>query len=110
MTSDMSGTETIDRPKIITDDSVDEDLKKPKLYVVLVHNDPFSPRGFVVDVLQRYFQKNAEQASQIMLRAHTQGLGAVGVYTFEIAETKAAAANGYSRSQSQPLTFSVQEE
>jgi ATP-dependent Clp protease adaptor protein ClpS len=99
-------TETIDNPEEI----VDEDLKKPSMYVVLVHNDPFTPRGFVVEVLQRYFQKNADEAGKIMLRAHTQGLGAVGVYTFEIAESKASAANAYSRSQGHPLTFSVQEE
>lgn len=80
------------------------------MYVVMVHNDPFTPRNFVVTVLQRYFQKDAREASAIMMRAHTEGMGAVGVYTFEIAEMKANVANTYSREQGHPLYFSVEEE
>ena len=106
----MSGTETIEKPGGITIEDTEGDVKKPRMYVVLVHNDPFTPRGFVVDVLQRYFQKTAAEAAGIMIRAHTQGQGAVGLFTFEIAEAKASAANEYSRSQGQPLSFSVQEE
>jgi ATP-dependent Clp protease adaptor protein ClpS len=102
----MSDTQVLEKPKDLTRD----DVQKPKMYVVLVHNDPFTPRAFVVSVLQRYFQKDARQASQIMLIAHTQGLGAVGVYTFEIAEMKANLANTYSREQGHPLYFSVEEE
>lgn len=102
----MGDTTTIDKPKDLTKDEV----QKPKMYVVMVHNDPFTPRQFVVTVLQRYFQKNAQQASQIMLTAHTQGLGAVGVYSFEIAEMKANVANTFSREQGYPLYFSVEEE
>jgi ATP-dependent Clp protease adaptor protein ClpS len=104
----MSNTETIEKPKDLTRD--DPDAQKPKMYAVLVHNDPFTPRQFVVSVLQRYFQKNAQQANQIMLTAHTQGYGAVGVYTFEIAEMKANVANVYSREQGYPLYFSVEED
>ncbi len=80
------------------------------MFVVFVHNDPVTPRGFVVEVLTRYFQKNAEQATQIMMTAHTQGMGAVGVYTLEIAETRSSIANQYAREQGFPLHFSVQEE
>jgi ATP-dependent Clp protease adaptor protein ClpS len=102
----MADTETIEKPKDLTKD----DVQKPKMYVVMVHNDPFTPRVFVVSVLQRYFQKNGQQAAQIMMTAHTQGHGAVGVYTFEIAEMKANVANTYSREQGHPLYFSVEEE
>jgi ATP-dependent Clp protease adaptor protein ClpS len=102
----MSQSDVLDKPKITTD----EKTEKPKMYVVLVHNDPFTPRGFVVEVLQRYFQKNGDEAAKIMMRAHTQGMGAVGVYTFEIAETKTEVANSYSREQGYPLFFSVEEE
>lgn len=84
--------------------------KRPSMFVVLVHNDPFTPREFVVEVLKRFFIKTPEQALKIMITAHTNGLAAVGTYTKEIAETRASKANEYSRSEGRPLTFSVQEE
>ncbi len=87
-----------------------EKTKRPAMYVVFVHNDPFTPRGFVVEVLRRFFGKTEEQASKIMLTAHTQGMGAAGIYTKEISESKAETANKHSRDQGHPLTFSVQEE
>lgn len=87
-----------------------EKTKRPAMYIVFVHNDPFTPRGFVVEVLRRFFGKTEEQASKIMMTAHTQGMGAAGLYTKEISETKAMTANKYSRDQGHPLTFSVQEE
>jgi len=99
---DGTGIEVLDRP--------DEKLKRPSMYVVFVHNDPFTPREFVVEVLKRFFQKTEEQAMKIMLTAHTQGMAAAGVYTKEIAETKADAANAYSLSEGRPLKFSTQEE
>jgi ATP-dependent Clp protease adaptor protein ClpS len=101
----MSDSTTINRPQVIPDEKV----KEPKLYAVLVHNDPFTPRGFVVEVIQRYFQKTADEATAIMLRAHQSGVGAVGVYTRELAETKAALANKYSKDQGKLLLFSVEE-
>lgn len=84
--------------------------KRPLMYVVFVHNDPYTPRQFVVDVLKRYFQKDETQATKIMLTAHTKGMGAVAVYTHEIAEMRASQANSFARSQGHPLNFSVQEE
>lgn len=95
---------------IHTEDQVRERTQAPKMYVVLVHNDPVTPRGFVVEVLTRYFQKTADEATKIMMTAHTQGMGAVGVYTLEIAETRASVANQYAREQGYPLQFTVQEE
>lgn len=80
------------------------------MYVVMVHNDPFTPREFVVEVLQRYFQKNADEATRIMLRAHKSGLGMVDIYTREIAEMKAAIANQYSQDQGRVLLFSTEEQ
>lgn len=87
-----------------------EKTKRPAMFIVFVHNDPFTPRGFVVEVLRRFFSKTEEQATHIMMTAHTQGMGAVATYTSEIAEVKAETANKYSRNQGHPLTFSVQEE
>lgn len=98
----MSRPEVIEKPKIKID--------KPKMHAVMVHNDPFTPREFVVEVLQRYFQKNGEEATRIMLRAHKSGLSLVGVYTREIAEMKVSVANQYSRENSKVLQFTSEEE
>lgn len=86
-----------------------EKVKKPSMYVVVVHNDPITPRGFVVYVLKKHFNKNEEEATRIMLLAHNYGVGAISTFTFEIAESKAEAANNLSRMEGYPLTFSVQE-
>src|SRR5688500_11046443 len=67
------------RPGVITMDEV----KTPSMYVVVVHNDPFTPREFVVTVLEKFFQKNADEAQRIMIQAHRGGHSAVGVYTYE---------------------------
>lgn len=91
-------------------DHVQEKLQRPKMHTVFVHNDPITPRGFVVEVLTRYFQKTPEQATKIMMVAHTQGMGAVGTYSFEIAEMRTNVANSYARDQGYPLHFSIQEE
>lgn len=86
-----------------------ERLKTPAMYAVVVHNDPFTPREFVVEVLRRFFQKSRDQASQIMMQAHTKGHSVVAVYSREIAETKAAMANSYSHDEGKLLLFSVEE-
>jgi ATP-dependent Clp protease adaptor protein ClpS len=97
-----SGIEVLDRPS--------EKLKHPPMHIVFVHNDPYTPREFVVEVLMRFFQKTAEQAIKVMMAAHTKGMSAAGTYTKEIAETKAAAANSFCRAEGRPLHFSIQEE
>lgn len=62
--------------------------KKPSLYRVLLLNDDYTPMEFVIEILQRIFQKDIESATQIMLHVHQNGVGECGVYTFEVAETK----------------------
>ena len=101
----MSESDTITKPDVKSDDKTQE----PKMYVVLLHNDSFTPRNFVVECLQRCFQKGIEDAERIMLKAHKSGLSAVATYSFEIAETKTAIANKYAHDQGQLLLFSVQE-
>ncbi len=63
-------------------------VKKPNLYRVLLLNDDFTPMEFVVHVLKRFFHKNEEEATLIMLHVHQNGVGECGVFTFEVAETK----------------------
>src|SRR5580693_9222618 len=62
--------------------------KRPNLYRVLILNDDYTPMEFVVHVLEKFFQKDAEAATKIMLHVHHHGIGECGVFTYEIAETK----------------------
>ena len=63
---------------------------------------------FVVDVLRSFFNMNVEKATQIMLKVHTEGKGVCGVYSKDVAETKSAQVNDYSRECEQPLLCSVE--
>jgi ATP-dependent Clp protease adaptor protein ClpS len=62
--------------------------KRPNLYRVLILNDDYTPMEFVVHVLEKFFNKDAEAATKIMLHVHHHGIGECGVFTYEIAETK----------------------
>lgn len=62
--------------------------KLPEMFKVLLLNDDYTPMEFVVETIQRFFNKTREQATQIMLKVHTEGMGVCGVYPKDIAETK----------------------
>ena len=64
-------------------------LKPPSMFKVVLINDDYTPMDFVIEVLLRFFHHNEEQATQIMLSVHTQGKGVCGIYTRDVAETKA---------------------
>ncbi len=78
-------------------------LKKPPLYRVVLLNDDYTPMEFVVEVLERFFALDRELAVRIMLKVHTEGKGVCGVFTREVAETKAAQVNQYARESEHPL-------
>lgn len=78
-------------------------LKRPPLYKVVLMNDDYTPMEFVVDVLQIFFGLDREKATQIMLNVHTKGKAVCGVFTRDIAETKVAQVNDYSRQNQHPL-------
>lgn len=82
--------------------------KTPSFYKVVMLNDDFTPRDFVVHVLQKFFRRNEAEATQIMLNIHHKGAGIAGVYTYEIAETKAYQCNEYSRKNQHPLKCTVE--
>jgi ATP-dependent Clp protease adaptor protein ClpS len=84
-------------------------LKRPPLYKVILINDDFTPMDFVVHVLERFFLKNREDATRIMLEVHTRGRGDCGVYTHEVAETKVAQVNAYSREHQHPLLCTLEQ-
>jgi ATP-dependent Clp protease adaptor protein ClpS len=84
------------------------EVARPPLYSVLLLNDDYTPMEFVVEVLVRFFAMNIEKATQIMLHVHTRGRGVCGVYTREVAESKVAQVNEYSRLNQHPLLCTME--
>lgn len=83
-------------------------LARPPLYKVVLLNDDYTPMEFVVDVLVQFFQMSEEKATQIMLTIHTKGQAVCGVYSRDVAETKALQVNEHSREHGQPLLCQVE--
>ncbi|QKK02625.1 MAG: ATP-dependent Clp protease adapter ClpS [Pseudomonadota bacterium] len=84
-------------------------VRKPPLYKVVILNDDYTPMEFVVQVLMRFFALSHDKATSIMLHVHTRGRGVAGVYTYEIAETKAVQVNGFAREHDHPLQCTLEE-
>ena len=77
--------------------------KKPPLYAVLLINDDYTPMDFVVHVIMKFFQKSEDEAMRLMLQVHEKGQAVSGIYTREIAESKAARVVQYAQEQQHPL-------
>lgn len=88
----------------------DTELKEPSFYKVLIHNDDYTPMDFVVHILEDFFGRSHEEATQIMLMVHYQGAGVAGIYPKDIAETKSMQVNQYSQEHEYPLKTSVEKE
>lgn len=84
-------------------------LKQPPRFAVLLHNDDYTTMEFVVEILQRYFHREGEEAVRIMLAVHRQGKGVAGTYTRDIAETKVSQVQEYARSRGFPLKCTIEE-
>ena len=84
--------------------------ERPSLYKVLLLNDDYTPMEFVIHVLERFFSKNREDATRIMLHVHQKGVGICGVYTFEVAETKVTQVIEFSRQNQHPLQCTMEKE
>jgi ATP-dependent Clp protease adaptor protein ClpS len=84
--------------------------ERPRLYKVLLLNDDFTPRDFVVRVLKAEFGMSESQAHKVMFTAHTKGLCVVAVFPRDVAETKATRATDMARSQGHPLQFTTEPE
>ena len=82
--------------------------QKPPLYKVLMHNDDYTTKEFVVWVLQTIFHRNEAEANAIMNHVHNQGVGVAGVYTLEVAETKVAKTLQLARHSEYPLQLSIE--
>jgi len=84
------------------------EIAPPPLYQVMLLNDDYTPMDFVVTVLQSFFTMSLDQATQVMLHVHTRGRGVCGVYTREVAETKVAQVNEFSRMNQHPLLCTME--
>jgi len=84
--------------------------KKPAMYKVIMLNDDYTPMEFVVLVLQEFFRKSQEEATNIMLHVHQRGVGVCGVYTYEVAETKATQVMELARKNQHPLQLQLEKE
>ena len=79
-------------------------LKRPYMYRVILLNDDYTPRDFVVWILMRVFYKGEAESNRIMLEAHTAGKSTVGVYTYDVATTKIAQVDKIAKQYEHPLT------
>jgi ATP-dependent Clp protease adaptor protein ClpS len=93
-----TGVATKTRPK----------TKKPSMYRVLMLNDDYTPMEFVVMVLQRFFNKSTDEATQIMLHVHQKGIGVCGIYPYDVAETKVVQVLDYARKHHHPLQCTME--
>ena len=86
----------------------DNEVQEPSMYRVLLHNDDYTTMEFVVYVLMVVFRKPMEEARQIMLNVHRQGIGMCGVFAFEIAETKVETVSRMARQNGYPLKCTME--
>ena len=85
-------------------------VKRPRRYKVVLHNDDYTPRRFVVQVLEEVFRLSQAQAASIMMHVHNNGRGIVGTYSHEIAESKSQQTNKLARGFGYPLTTTTEPE
>ena len=99
-TDGESGIATKTRPK----------TQRPPMYKVMILNDDYTPMEFVVHVLERFFGLSHSQAFELMLTVHKKGLAVVGVFSFEVAETKVAQVMDFARRHQHPLQCTMEKE
>src|SRR4029077_20853983 len=102
--SDMSKTLVKPRTKVRTK------TKRPPLYKVILLNDDYTPREFVVLVLKAVFRMNEDQAYRVMMTAHQKGACVIAVYARDVAETKAKEATELGKQKGYPLFFTTEPE
>ena len=90
--------------------TVDPKLKKPPLYRVILLNDDYTPMEFVVLVLESIFNKKQEEATQIMLHVHKNGIGVCGIFTYEVAEVKCNTVMDLAKKHEHPLQCTMEPE
>lgn len=104
----MAGPDRDSEEAVIT--KTKRKVERPKLYKVLLHNDDYTTREFVVWILRLVFQRSDSEAVQIMLHVHNNGIGVAGVYPFEVAEAKIQRATTLAEEYEFPLLTTMEEE
>jgi ATP-dependent Clp protease adaptor protein ClpS len=87
----------------------EQEIREPQLFRVILHNDDYTTMEFVVEILISVFHKQVVEATRIMLDVHKKGKGVCGVYSFDIAATKAAKVRDLARQREFPLKCSLEE-
>ena len=109
MTTKMA-TKTVENPPTKLKPKTAPKTARPPLYKVILLNDDYTPREFVVKVLEAVFRMNESQAYRVMMTAHQRGACVIAVYTRDVAETKAKEATELGKSQGYPLFFTTEPE
>ena len=102
------GSEQVDDPSILTISK--PEIKRPPLYKILLLNDDFTPMEFVIVVLGKFFGLNNSESVEIMLTVHKKGVAVIGVFAFEIAETKVTQVMAFARANQHPLQCTMEKE
>jgi len=89
---------------------LEEKITEPPMYKVLLHNDDYTTKAFVVDILTAVFNKSVAEATRLMWRVHRNGVGVCGVYPFELAETKVNLVTRAARENGFPLKATMEKE
>ncbi|MBV9261253.1 MAG: ATP-dependent Clp protease adapter ClpS [Pseudolabrys sp.] len=100
----------IEKPKVSPATKVKPKVERPKLWKVILLNDDFTPREFVVEVLKAVFRMNRERAYAVMMTAHKKGACVIAVYTRDVADTKAKEATELGKENGYPLYFTTEPE
>jgi ATP-dependent Clp protease adaptor protein ClpS len=95
---------------VVTETRTEPKVKRPRLFRVLVHNDDYTTREFVVDVLRVVFRHSESEAVQVMMHVHRTGVGVAGVFPREVAETKVAIVERLARAHEYPLRLTTEPE
>jgi ATP-dependent Clp protease adaptor protein ClpS len=102
----LAMTKTLEKPRT----KVRTKTQRPPLYKVILLNDDYTPREFVVQVLKAVFRMNEDQAYRVMMTAHRRGACVIAVYTRDVAETKAKEGTELGKSKGYPLFFTTEPE
>ena len=103
----MINNEKLNVTEVITQEKIE--LKKPKLFKVILLNDDYTPMEYVVNLIKIVFRKNESEAVNIMLMVHKKGSGVCGIFTKEVAETKSRQINNFAKENEHPLVTDIEE-
>jgi ATP-dependent Clp protease adaptor protein ClpS len=102
--------DTVTKPESKVKTKVRTKVERPRMHKVILVNDDYTPRDFVVTVLKAEFRMTVDQAYKVMITAHRRGVCVVAVFTKDVAETKATRATDAGRAKGYPLRFTTEPE